>query len=98
MTKEVQFIKSKHSCGKKMELRQFSVENSAWVIYGVCKKCNETLILALFLQDRSPIRNIDYIIENKVNDGIMDFDNKHMESYLAREVEKNENSNKSNTN
>lgn len=38
-------------------------ESAAWIIYGICKKCNIVMISELFLQEEKPLQDIDFIID-----------------------------------
>ncbi len=65
---EIKIIAGKHKCGKDMNMRMVDVKDDnknivAWIIYGICKKCNIVLISDLFLQPEKPMQDRDFIID-----------------------------------
>ncbi|MFA5797436.1 MAG: hypothetical protein WC916_05360 [Candidatus Woesearchaeota archaeon] len=66
--KEIQLVTGKHQCGKMMDMRIVDVKDDdknilAWMIYGICKKCNIVLISGLFEGNEEPKQNIDFMID-----------------------------------
>ena len=70
---EMKTIAGKHKCGKEMEFRIIDVDGNTdkkkekkvigWIIYGVCKKCNEVLLSDLIMQEAQPIQNVDFRVD-----------------------------------
>ncbi|MBL7147830.1 MAG: hypothetical protein ISS82_03325 [Nanoarchaeota archaeon] len=65
---EIKIIPGKHKCGRKMDMRITDVKDDnknivAWIIYGICKKCNIVLISDLFLESEKPVQDRDFIID-----------------------------------
>ena len=65
---EIKIIAGKHKCGKVFDMRITDVKDDdknimAWVIYGVCKKCNVIVMQSLFVQSEEPTIAVDYIID-----------------------------------
>lgn len=66
---EMQIIPGKHSCSKEMEMRIMSMEEreGIWCVYGVCSKCKEVVVSALFQQQEAPVQDRDFMVDfNKV--------------------------------
>lgn len=67
---EAKIIPGKHKCGRKMDMRIVDVKDDnkevfAWIIYGICKKCNAVLISNLLMQSEEPVQDRDFIIDYK---------------------------------
>ncbi len=63
---DIKIIAGKHKCGREMDMRIVDVKNKntvAWIIYGICKKCNIVLINDLFLEAEKPVQDRDFIID-----------------------------------
>ncbi len=61
---EIQIIPGKHRCGITLDLRIVNMEKeSAWIIYGICKKCDVILVLDLLMQEKEPVEGVDFIIQ-----------------------------------
>ena len=64
----MKFIPGRHICKKIMEFRVSEVLDDnripfAWIVYGICRMCNQIILLELFLQETEPIPNADFKIE-----------------------------------
>jgi len=65
---ETKIIAGKHKCKRKLDMRIVDVKDDdnsivAWIIYGICKKCNTVLINGLFTQTEKPVQDRDFIID-----------------------------------
>lgn len=66
--KEIRMLPGKHCCGREFDMRITDAkdkhkDSAAWIIYGICKKCNVVMISDMFLQAEEPQQGIDFIID-----------------------------------
>ena len=66
--KHINIIPGKHICNRLFDMRITKVdgdkpETTAWIVYGICKKCEVVMILNLFVQHEEPKPNADFIID-----------------------------------
>lgn len=70
---ETQIIAGKHKCKRDMDMRIVNTKDDdgsivAWIIYGICKKCNTVIVSSIFTQSEEPLQDRDYIIDyNKIS-------------------------------
>ena len=66
--KELKLLPGKHFCGKEFDMRIVDAKDDnndpvAWLVYGICKKCNIVLVSAMFLESDEPKLGIDFIVD-----------------------------------
>jgi len=72
--KEMKILSGKHECSKQFDMRIVDVKDdnqeiSAWIIYGICKRCNVVMIIDLLLQKEEPREGVDFIIDYELKSG-----------------------------
>jgi hypothetical protein len=72
--KEIKIFPGKHLCGKEFDMRIMDAKDdngdpAAWIVYGVCKKCNVVMVSSMFLQSEKPMQGIDFIIDYNKKSG-----------------------------
>ena len=72
--KELYNIPGRHSCGREMDMRITDAKDddknpAAWILYGICKKCNIVVVCNMFLQAEEPIPGVDFIIDYEKKPG-----------------------------
>ena len=75
--KEIKLFPGKHCCGKEFDMRIMDAKDdnnksAAWIVYGVCKKCNVVMVSNMLLQLEKPQLGVDFIVDysNKSRKGI----------------------------
>lgn len=72
---EVEQYPGKHKCGRKLDMRIGPLDDDnkkiiGWMIFGVCKKCDEALVMDISKDKEKPVQDRDFIIDyNKVAQG-----------------------------
>ena len=66
--KEIKLFPGKHCCGKEFDMRIMDAKDdnnksAAWIVYGVCKKCNVVMVSNMFLQSEKPQIEVDFIVD-----------------------------------
>ena len=66
--KEFKLFPGKHCCGKEFDMRIMDAkddndESAAWIVYGVCKKCNIVMVSNIFLQAEKPKLGVDFVVD-----------------------------------
>lgn len=66
--KELKVIAGKDTCGKNLDMRITDCKDDkgepvAWIVYGICKKCNLVLISDLFIQEEEPVQGVDFVVD-----------------------------------
>ena len=72
--KEIKLFPGKHFCGKEFNMRIMDAkddnnESAAWIVYGVCKKCNVVMVSNMFLQSEKPQMGVDFIVDYSKKSG-----------------------------
>ena len=72
--KEIKLFPGKHYCGKKFDMRIIDAkddndESAAWIVYGICKKCNVVMVSNMFLQSEKPQIEVDFIVDYSKKSG-----------------------------
>ncbi|MBI2653104.1 hypothetical protein HYX00_06565 [Candidatus Woesearchaeota archaeon] len=44
-------------------------ESAAWIVYGICKKCNVVMVSNMFLQLEKPQIGVDFIVDYSKKSG-----------------------------
>ena len=72
--KEIKLLPRKHCCGKEFDMRITDAkddnnESAAWIVYGICKKCNVVMVSSMFLQPEKPQMGVDFIVDYNKKSG-----------------------------
>ncbi|MBS3176897.1 hypothetical protein J4457_06705 [Candidatus Woesearchaeota archaeon] len=72
--KEIKLFPGKHCCGKGFDMRIMDAKDdnnksAAWIVYGVCKKCNVVMISSMFSQSEKPELGVDFIVDYNKKSG-----------------------------
>ncbi|MBU0756513.1 MAG: hypothetical protein KKF44_00480 [Nanoarchaeota archaeon] len=52
-----------------MDAKDDNNESAAWIVYGVCKKCNVVMVSSMFLQADEPKLGVDFIVDYEKKSG-----------------------------
>ncbi len=72
--KELKILPGKHRCGREFDMRIIDAKDDdkkpvAWMVYGVCKKCNTVMVSSMFLQPEKPQQGIDFMVDYNKKSG-----------------------------
>ena len=72
---EMEQYSGKCKCNKKLDMRIAPLDDDnkeiiGWMIYGICKKCNEIFVIDISKDKEKPVLDRDYTIDyNKIAKG-----------------------------
>ena len=52
-----------------IDAKDYNNESAAWIVYGVCKKCNVVMVSNMFLQSEKPQMGVDFIVDYRKKSG-----------------------------
>ncbi len=72
---EMEQYPGKHKCGKELNMRTSPLDDDnkkiiGWMIFGICKKCDEAVVMNISKDKEKPVLDRDYTIDyNKIAKG-----------------------------